>query len=38
MEETLYAIVTDSDARSETAVEQQLAEQLSAGTPWFDRA
>lgn len=36
METTLYNIVTDSDTRSEEALQSQLAQELSAGTPWFD--
>ena len=36
MEETLYTLLTDVDARSTDAVDQRLAEQVSLGAPWFD--
>ena len=36
MVETLFAVVTDTNARSTEKVEAQLSEELSVGTPWYD--
>lgn len=36
MIETFYSLLTNENTRSATAVETLLAEQLSAGVPWFD--
>lgn len=38
MIETLQAILTDTDARSDAAVEAKLIADTSAGTPWVDEA
>ncbi len=36
MEETLYTLLTDIDARNPEVVEQHLVEQISPAAPWFD--
>jgi hypothetical protein len=36
MKSTVQAILTDVNAREAEAVEVQLAEELSAGSPWFN--
>jgi hypothetical protein len=36
MEETLYTLLTDADARTIENVEQRFSEEFSAGAPWFD--
>lgn len=38
MKSTLQALLTDVKAREAAAVEAQLAEELSAGYPWYDEA
>lgn len=38
MIETVYSLLTDESTRSAIAVETLLAEQVSAGVPWFDDA
>lgn len=36
MEETVYAILTDTDARDAESIEQRLSQELTVGAPWFD--
>ena len=36
MSDTIYAILTDTNARSVDAVEINLQHELTAGAPWFD--
>ena len=38
MEQTLFAIVTNEGNRDPESIAMQLMQELSAGTPWFDRA
>lgn len=38
MIDTLFSIITDENLREPATVEMQLAEQTSAGVPWFDEA
>lgn len=38
MEQTVFALVTNEDARDSRDLFNQLIRELSAGTPWFDRA
>lgn len=35
MSETLFAILTDTSKRQATAVQEDLADRLSVGAPWF---
>jgi hypothetical protein len=37
MKNTLFAILTDADARTDTQVAAHLREELSAGAPWFNK-
>jgi hypothetical protein len=36
MKNTLYAILTDTEARESTQVAANLSEEFSAGAPWFN--
>mgnify|MGYP001041355988 CR=1 FL=1 len=36
MKSTLQTLLTDVTSREADAVEAQLAEELSAGSPWFN--
>lgn len=38
MNSTLYMILTDESARTIEAVEEQLSNELSAGSPWLTDA
>lgn len=38
MKNTILSILTDEDARTEAAVQQNLVEEFSAGQPWFNEA
>ena len=38
MEQTVFALVTSEEARDVESVAKRLIRELSAGTPWFDRA
>jgi hypothetical protein len=38
MKNTLFAILTDADARESTQVAANLSEEFSAGAPWFNVA
>lgn len=36
MEESLYTLLTDANARAANDVEQHLQNEFTAGAPWFD--
>ena len=36
MKDTLFAILTDTDARESTHIAANLSEEFSAGAPWFN--
>lgn len=38
MKSTLYKLLTDPSARTLTSTEVSLANELSAGAPWYDEA
>lgn len=38
MKNTLFAILTDTDARQDKQVADRLSEEFSAGSPWFNKA
>jgi hypothetical protein len=36
MEDSLYMLLTDAEARSAEDVEKRLKNEFTAGAPWFD--
>lgn len=38
MEQTLFAILTNEQARDEEEIEESLDREFSAGAPWFSKA
>lgn len=38
MKKTLFAILTDADARQDKQITANLTEEFSAGIPWFNKA
>ncbi len=38
MKQTIFTILTDPEARSQSAVESSLDQEFTAGAPWFDKA
>jgi hypothetical protein len=38
MKSTLFAILTDADARQDQQVAAHLSEEFSAGSPWYNKA
>lgn len=37
MQKTLFAILSDAEARQAAQISAKLSEEFSAGFPWFDK-